>query len=246
MSDMELSIAVFGGHSVPALHATIASIRRATHQLLAERQPPPEIVLFEQPGAPTAHEHLADANESENLRFLPAERDIAASRAMAGAHLSGSHVAFLDAGDMWSSNFLVEALRAARREGSRASVWRPEAVVSCGRDYFAFDVRGVFQLPLLDTAAGALLLHECPYAPSFFAHRRILDAVSFPLPDARRGWHDVDAWWTANTLGAGFGQRILERTALYRWQSAADATDKARIGPSCLFAPELSTRVASL
>lgn len=236
MSSPDLSIAILGGRSGPALHATLLSVDRAVARLRAERAMPFEILLLREQDAPDPGALVSGLDRREALRILPAGRDLSEARRAGVAGTRGRYLAFLEAGDMWSGNFLVEAVRAARREGQRHSVWRPEAVIGCGRDYFAFDLHATFQTPMPDAEAGAILLHECPYAPSFFAHRTVFDSVPFPAVDPRRGWEDVDPWWIAECLGMGYAQRILEGTALYGWNGAQSMPRTVRIGPTSLFA----------
>lgn len=235
MSAPDLTIALFAGRSTPALHATLSAVGRAMQTLREDGACAAEILLM--PGEETADPRgsVAGIAGRDDLRLLaPGPRDAARQDAVDAAR--GEFLAFIDSGDLWSGNFLRAAMAAARREGTRHSVWRPEAVIDCGRDFFAYDHRVSLQQPMAGTEAGAALLHACPYAPAFLAHRSVFADAPFPAADAARGWLDVDAWWIAGCLGAGHAQRILDGTLLYRWNPAAPLPHPVRIGPSALFA----------
>ena len=232
MKGHDLSIVILAGRSVPALHATLLSVDRAV------REAGPlsvEILLQPESGAPNLHDGMASVAGCSELRLLAA-RAPGHMRRDAVAEATGAILAVLDAGDLWSSNMLSLGLAAIRREGSRHSVWRPEAVIDGGLDYFSFDTRTVLQSPMVELKEGATLLYECPFASAFILHRAVLEAVPMPVPDRADDAFDADAWWIADCVAAGHAQRILAGTVLYRWNPQCPVQRPVRIGASALFA----------
>lgn len=235
MNAPDLTIAIFAGRSAAAAHATLAAVDRALRPLREGGACEAEILLLPDEDTPDLRGNVAGIAGRDDLRLLDA-CPRAAARQAAVAAARGTVLAFIDAGDLWSGNFLRAAMAAARRESDRHAVWRPEAVIECGLDYFDFDHRATLQQPMADADMGATLLHACPYAPTFLAHRAVFAHAPFPTADAARGWLDVDAWWIAQCLGAGHAQRILDGTLVYRWAPAERLARPVRIGPSPLFA----------
>ena len=91
-----------------------------------------------------------------------------------------------------------------------------------------------------DASAARLLVEEL-YAPAFLADRELLETTRFPSVDKSRGWDDVDAWWTANAVGNGHPQAIVEDTFLYRWNKGDSDLRQTRIGPTGLSAQMLAS-----
>jgi hypothetical protein len=200
-------------------------------RLESERGSAEILLVARSPDAAIAHR--ANSAAGGALRTVSLNDDDPVALWRAGTkQASGRFMAFVEAGDMWSSNWLVDSLRAARRERRRLSVWRPEMVLGAGRNYFTMnDLHASLQPPMADVAEGAALMLIDPYAPTFLAHRDVLDTVELPRPDPARGWGHSRAWWTANALAAGFAQRIVEGTALYRWDQPKADPEPVRFGP---------------
>lgn len=236
MSGVDLSVVLTVGRKITALHATIFALRRAVCALTPDISI--EVLLQHDADAPDLAARFAGRMDAMSLRPLASANPLDARR-HAVASARGRCLAFLTAGDLCSGNLFAEAMRVIGREERSHSVWRPEAVVSCGRDYFDLALDIVLQEPMLNQTAGTGLLHSCPYAACFVAHREVFQRVPFPTADARRGLLDVDAWWFADCLGAGVVHRILADTALYRWNAEQPLPHAVRIGPSTLFTPHM-------
>ncbi|MBS7810274.1 hypothetical protein [Roseococcus pinisoli] len=234
MTGIDLSVVLAVGREAAALHATLFALRRAAGALAPGIGI--EVLLLHDPDTSDLAARFAGDMDAMCLRPLALIDPLDAQR-HAVASARGRYLAFLTAGDLCSGNLLTEAMCVIGREDLRHSVWRPEVIVSCGRNYFDLALDTVLQEPMLNQAAGAGLLQSCPYATCFFAHRAVYQRVPFPMADARRDWLDVDAWWIANCLGAGIAQRILAGTALYRWNAEQPLPYATRIGPSTLFNP---------
>jgi len=231
---VQVSIMLCAGRSPVALHASLFSLARAARALPAAEI---ELLVLSDPQAPELIDRVTCDAHSLTSRTIHADTD-AEVRQQAVEAARGGYLGHLEAGDLWSGNMLAEAVSALRREGTRQSVWRPEAVISCGLGYYEFNLAAVLQQPMEDAASGADLLHATRLAPSFITHRAVCERIPFPPADAARGWLDVDAWWIADCLAGDVAQRILPGTALYRWNPPQPMQRPARIGPSALFAAE--------
>lgn len=232
MTAPELSVVVVAGSSVATLHTSLRSVGRACAALQAAHALPTELLVVVPEHAREVRSYLDESVRQAVVQFTSAAQRPPERRQIGRNAARGRFVASLDAGDMWSGNWLREAYGAARREASRHSVWHPEIVIGSGHDYWNFqDVTACYQPEMLDADDAAVLLFEAPYAPSCLLHRSVLEAVEYPSADVERGFEDVDAWWIAETVGSGYAHRVVEGTALYRWNERAGAVD-ARFGPS--------------
>jgi glycosyltransferase involved in cell wall biosynthesis len=155
------------------------------------------------------------------------------ARRTAAMASKGQHISFLDAGDLWSENWILAAVVASGR--AAPAVWRHEAVMQASEDYF--DPAGymcTFQPDEGDGYEYAAMLGENPFSSSFLAPREVIAAVPFPSEVPERGWHNVDSWWNCNVVGEGYGHRIVPETFLYRRIKSSDASPLLRVGPTRL------------
>jgi len=231
---MDVSCIILSGPRLPPLHATIRAARRAVARLEEEGGSAEMILVAQADNASVAEMGNMAAGAALRVLILD-DKDPVALWLAAAKQARGRFLSFAEAGDMWSSNWLSDSLRAARRERRRLSVWRPEMVLVSGRDYFSMhDLHAHLQPQLAKPSEGAALMMADLYAPAFLTHRDVLAAVERPRPDAARGWGDSRAWWAANALVAGHAHRIVEGTVLYRWDRPPAGPAPVRIGPTPL------------
>ena len=157
------------------------------------------------------------------------------ARRSAALASKGHYVTYLDAGDVWSENWIVAAIAAASSRPGPA-VWRHEAVLQSGDDYYhdPENYTCTFQPDECQGFDYAAMLGENPFATSFLTQQEILAAVPFPCEDTERGWDSPDWWWNCNVVSEGYHHRIVPETFLYRRYSPSDPLALRRIGPTRL------------
>ncbi|KAA0971633.1 glycosyltransferase family 2 protein [Aureimonas fodinaquatilis] len=241
MSAPDISVVVFAGTSQPELHASLLAAERAI-AALREKNGSAELLVVLNNASPAVLELAQEKGRSGVGLLYAGERDLGAARQLAVAAVNGRYVSMQEAGDMFSANWLTEAWLVARKEGQKTSVWRPEVIVGCGQDFFLDEgLYARLQTPAICNETSARLLLEDLYAPAFLARRELLLKTPFPIADTRRGWGDVDAWWTANAVGNGHPQSIVNETFLYRWNRGEPGLRQTRIGPGGLSLDTLAT-----
>lgn len=149
----------------------------------------------------------------------------------------GRTVAFLDGGDMWSRNFLVQA-STRDQNNTRPVVWRPATSIGFADNYFDEERYSLQPVPNSTDMPASAILASNPYPPTFFARREILTTNSFPQEDAKRGWTAIDWWWNANLIGHGVELRAVPETLHYFRSSLAETRQRThgteRLGPTTL------------
>lgn len=158
------------------------------------------------------------------------------TRDAAAAQGAGRFVAFIDACDMWSANFLVAAVAAA--SAAPLVVWRPAVSIGYPDVYYNAPLFCHRVAPDSESLAPSSLLVENPYPSTFLAERRLLEMVPFPREDERRGWTEIDWWWCANLAGGGIAQKPVPETLHYfRNEPSVRSAPTGRIGPTTLERP---------
>lgn len=236
MTTPDVSVAVLADDASPVfLYATVKSATRAICRLQNSGYSAELIVLSKNPsGLETEFGSLEP--ETRVVQVPPTmTEDRGAGRRMLAEVCAGRYIAPIEAGDMWSADWLCAALEFLELKKPSLSVARPEIVVGVGLDFYSNDGLFVtFQTNMTERRDGAALFMEMPYAPTYLVHREVIATIPFPKPDFERGWRDLDAWWTANALGAGHAQCIVSGTFLYRWNKGDGRPRRTHIGPTGL------------
>ena len=149
--------------------------------------------------------------------------------------LKNRFLAFIDGGDLWSANFLIDALSRATR-GRQQAVWRPAFSVGFADQYFKTDLLVRRDTPWPDMLNPATLLLEPMFPPTFLAARTVLEAVPFPVEDVERGWTEIDWWWSANLAGERIEQIPVAQSIHYHRVPELQPK-RGRIGPTSLSRP---------
>ncbi len=230
---IDLTVALFACDQGALLHASVVSLERAVAHALRQGLRVQRLLVMHDSDART--ERWASEFIHAPWAVVRAPHGgLGHARNAAVAAAQGAYVTFMDGPDLCSETFPADALDHARR-ATYDAVWHPEVAIRFGNHYFAVDQREIVfhPDPPADGFDYAGLLMANPYSSLVLAPRRILDAVPFPLEDVRRGWTDVDGWWTCNVVGAGFHHRTVPGTAHYQRVCAAESA-AGRIGPSPL------------
>lgn len=152
-------------------------------------------------------------------------RDQGKARNALAAAATGRWIAFLDADDLWSENWLVEAakaMRAAEAAGERAVI-HPE-------------INWVF-----DKNANVIVNMDSDdplFEPRFFYFRNFYDALALAPREAHlaipyadrdlpKGYAFEDMQWAVETVAAGYVHRIARDTIIFKRRRTESQTTRA-------------------
>lgn len=227
----ELGIAIFASDEGHLQHRTQVSVKRAL-AALTDLGATADVVVIQRGRCEKTGAWLAERCPWRVVTLACASLGEARNRAC--GLLQNRFLAFIDGCDMWSANFLVDALSRARRN-ARPAVWRPAFSVGYTDDYFRHDLLVRREMPWPEVLDPATLLIEPIFPATFLAARSILEAVPFPVEDEERGWTEVDWWWSANLAGEGIEQIPVAESIHYtRVLPPEFRTEQGRIGPTSL------------
>lgn len=236
MSAHDVTIVIFAHEEGHELHRSLVSTKRAIEALPGESNND-ILILRRGDHAPTA-EWLDQHCPYPIVRLKHDSLGIA--RNAAADCCQSRFVALLDGGDIWSANFLAEALAQAKAlavEEQERTVWRPAATLRYADNYFDASNYKLLVTPPADETTPAALLAENPYPSSAFLSSALLREVPFPVEDAKRGWGHVDWWWSANLAGRGAVQHPVPRTLVY--QRTEQVSRRERLDQGMVLGPTL-------
>jgi hypothetical protein len=225
----DLGVAIFARDEAHRMHRTIVSVNRAL-AVLNGLGVAADVVVIHCGRCEKTRAWLA-----QKCSFRVAHLDEAClgeARNHARQLLKNRFLAFIDGGDLWSGNFLVDALSRATRYRHQA-VWRPAFSVSFADQYFETDLLERRDTPWPDMLNPATLLIEPLFPPTFLAARSVLEIVPFPVEDLERGWTEIDWWWSANLAGGRIEQIPVAQSIHYH-RATVRQPKRGRIGPTSL------------
>lgn len=230
----DISVVVFASKEGHLLHGSMLSVDRAIKEarkagLMVEAL----VATYAADKSTTAW--LTERSPYKSIKI--AKSCLGTARNIALEKTKGRAIAFLDGGDLWSRNFLVEA--AINNQVSKHDVvWHPATSIGFADDYFDTSRYSVRPVPNSTDFPPSSILVANPYPSTFFARREILNAHPFPVEDHARGWSEVDWWWNANLLGHEVELRAVPDTLHYFRSSLAEERQRARkwgrLGPTAL------------
>lgn len=230
----DISVVIFASREGHLLHGSLLSVTRAMKEAHNAGLIVDALVATYAPDRNTSA-WLAERWPYRSVNT--AKLCLGTARNFALEKTNGRTVAFLDGGDLWSRNFLVEAASQNQRS-KRNVVWRPATSIGFADDYFDSSRYSVRLIPDSADLPPSSILVVNPYPSTFFARREILKAIPFPVEDQARGWNEVDWWWNANLLGHDVELRTVPETLHYFRTSMAEARQRARgpgrLGPTAL------------
>lgn len=230
----DISVVVFASREGHLLHGSILSVERAIKEARKTGLTIDALVAAYAPDRSTSA-WLAERSPYRSVKI--AKPCLGNARNFALEKTKGRAVAFLDGGDLWSRNFLVEAEN-HNQSSKRNVVWRPATSIGFADDYFDSSRYSVRPIPDSADLPPSSILVANPYPSTFFARREILKAIPFPVEDQARGWNEVDWWWNANLLGHDVELRTVPETLHYFRTSMAEERQRARgpgrLGPTAL------------
>lgn len=148
--------------------------------------------------------------------------DQGAVRNQAVRDAGGDHIAFLDGDDLWSENWLVEAVKTREKSGDRCIV-HPEV-------YFFFEgANNVLVVPdSRDTAMDPLTLFSVnPWDALCFSPREAHEEFPYAKRDIKTGFAYEDWQWSLETYLAGWHHVPAPDSIIFKRRRANSQTVKA-------------------
>ncbi len=191
-----------------SLHATVDAMRRAENDGLSCEL----IVVLDRPDAITREMFSTLPPGGWRTRVEQVDfGDQGMARNHAVGLAAGSHVAFIDADDLWSENWLVEAWKLCGRDPARI-IAHPEL------DWF-FQENGnlFFHIDQTDPDFDPLMLRfiNC-WDALCMAPRKACLEVPFPSRDIDTGFAFEDWQWNCETLEKGYVHRVVPDTIHFK------------------------------
>ena len=160
----------------------------------------------------TADDATAALAEEFSTRGMRLERtrvgDLGAARNEVVKRSDARYIAFLDGDDLWSPNWLTEALRSAEHSDGRATAFHPELNIIFGEHRSA--------LHHMDSEAAAFSwararLHN-PWTALSMAARDVYESMPYPRNDLRQGFGFEDWSWNLELLQRGGRHQTVRDT----------------------------------
>ncbi len=206
MSKIDITV-VLNAHSEGILaHPTVLGVAQARSQAAQAGLTVEILVMQDLPTRETA-EYFKACNVPDLTLLTISPDDLGQSRNAGVEEARGQWIAFLDADDIWSPNWLVASHKAATAE-QREVIWHPEANL-----YFGHEPHIFTHIDMEDPAFDLLTLTTSNYWTALcFARREFCRAHPYPSShlDKQLGYED---WcWNAEAIRWGALHKIVPGT----------------------------------
>jgi hypothetical protein len=201
---------VINGHSEGLIAPpTFAAVERAATVARLEGIEVELLAVLDRPDELTDQVFASWASTSLSTRLLRVEYgDLGLSRNFGVARAAGDWIAFIDADDLWGSNWLVAAHRAAMAE-PRLAVWHPETNL-----YFGARPHVFTHIDMDDpNYSDAVLIYANLWTALCFAPRNLLEQVPYPATAIDRQIGYEDWGWNMETVSRGAVHKVVPGTA---------------------------------
>jgi hypothetical protein len=216
MTDLSLVVFATADHLLD-LHGCIFAAARARAQAQAAGHAVQSIVAID-PGEAALAEWCQERLDASWEIVACGDSGAGLSEPKVWQHCRGRYLAWTDGRDLWSANWLRDALARVRQHGG---AWHPEVLLTYSGDHFSNEGRGFRLLTEQDGELSSLLAADTLPA-GFVCERSILAQWPFPRADAVRGLGDANRWWHCQTAAAGVLHGIVPATFHYRRLSWAE------------------------
>lgn len=211
---IDLSIVLTAHREGPFLGATIASAVSAVDHLRAERGVQVELVAVldkADAGTKATLESALSKFSWQQLRVLEIdEGDPGGARNVGIDEASGQNIAILDGDDLWSYNWLAEAMTAIQR--------RPDAIFHSAVNFiFGVDEALFWHIDSEGPLFDPLYLTWNNYWDALsFGRREIYIQHRFRKNDLRKGFGHEDWYWNVETVCAGIPHKPVPDTMHFK------------------------------
>ena len=151
---------------------------------------------------------VVEANGPDGLRLEEVDfGDLGLARNHGVENAKGHYVAFLDADDLWGTDWLLKAAEAAEAR-TGATVWHPEVNV-----YFGAEKRLFVHIDMEDEAfCPPALMVENHWTALSFAERRLYLDNPYPATNLSEGFGFEDWAWNMQTISRGIVHKVVPGT----------------------------------
>jgi len=198
------------------LISSLKSLDLARKELL-NKKIKSEIILCLDSGNAKTKEIAKNNNQLYDLYYEVDFKNLGHARTYASSRSNFKYLAFLDADDLISSNWLIEAYKEAENsDDSLTTIFHTEHFVSFGKN---LDKSQLFAIKNLDSNSEnfdpLLLVAKWYYCNNIFFNKEIIKKFPIEPYNHDKGFGSEDWHWTCQTLTNNIQRRVIKNTIYY-------------------------------
>ena len=166
---------------------------------------------------------FSDAEENKRTRVIYTDfEDQGKARNCAVAEANGEYIAFLDADDLWSNNWLIDAYEMIQAKGDN-TILHPEF-----NWFFAGTASLVIGIDQYDEKFDPSFLRFANYWDALcFAHSQTYRSIPYSDRSVKDGFAYEDWYWNCETVECGFVHQIVPDTIHFKRRRERSQTVEA-------------------
>lgn len=213
------------------VNSSIKSIQKASQHAEQAGLIIENLVLLDNTDDITKEFVLKNISSNTILEYIN-KGDAADARNHGVSTAHGDFIAFLDADDLWCTNWLTMAFK-ANQEGKRHTIWHPEVYMGFeGEEYIDF------RRDIEDPGCNLNYLNYTSYwgSPSF-GSRKIYQRFSYKRDNMEAGFAHEDWQWNCETINAGILHKVVRGTTHFHRRKLIGSREKISMLKGCLMTP---------